>query len=396
MSEAPEPIFRHLICRSFFADFLSPLVIAYQGFFLGRGGKAMSKRGVTIGGVVALTLAGLLLCIGPASAQRFGRAGWAPAYGWNYGYANGYTPYWAGYPTGWFGYNTYSYSSPQNFTYGNYYHPFSGNYWGYSYNEPQVYSFYDAGAYSTPGYTGYYAPAYTGQYAASGTNMRYEGAYESSDENLNNPNAISVNVRVPANAKIWFDGQPTQQQGGFRQFISPPVQSGKAYSYTIKAEWTENGQKVEKTKEVNVHAGDRVTLDMLQGKNGVVTFGNAPGGATRTGTGASGQGNINRTTTPPSETERSTVPDNTNKKPSPGATGTTPTGLKPTTRTPATPPPPPGSNRSTTPEKGSTTPEKGSTTPEKGPTTPEKGPNKTPGTGSPGTSNTGGINNPDK
>ncbi len=365
----------------------------------------MLKRGTTIAGVLALTLAGLLLCAGPAAAQRFYRGGWAPAYGWNYGYTSGYTPYWGGYPGGWFGYNTYSYASPQNFTYGNYYHPYSGNYWGYNYSSPEYYSgYYNPGMYSTPAYTGYYAPGFTGQYAASGTNMGYGGAYESSEENLNNPNAIAVNVRVPANAKVWFDDQPTQQQGSFRQFISPPVQPDKAYTYTIKAEWTDNnGQKVDKTKEVNVHAGDRFTLDMLQGKNGTVTFNNAAN-TNRTGTGANEYNNQNRTNratvpnenVPPSGSRtnpsdfsnapgaggatpninRTNPPNNTNKNPTTGATGTNPTGLNPTTGTPATAPTSPSSNRSTVPDTNS---------------------NKTQGTGSPGTSNTSGTNNnPDK
>ncbi len=378
----------------------------------------MLKRGTTIAGALALTLAGLLLCAGPAAAQRFYRGGgWAPAYGWNYNHASGYTPYWGGYPGGWFGYNTYSYASPQNFTYGNYYHPYSGNYWGYNYASPEYYSgYYNPGMYSTPANTGYYAPGFTGQYTTSGTNMGYGGAYESSEENMNNPNAIAVNVRVPANAKVWFDNQPTQQQGSFRQFISPPVQPGKVYTYTIKAEWMDNGQKVDKTKQVDVHAGDHFTLDMLQGKNGTVTFNNA---ANTNRTGATEYNNQNRTN---QGTNRATVPNdnvppsgsrtnpsdfsnapgaggatpninrtnplnNTNKNPTTGEKGTNPTGLNPTTGTPATVPTSPSSNRSTTPGTGS------NNTSGTGTGTPGTTNTTGTGTGSPGKTNTSGTNN---
>lgn len=355
----------------------------------------MLRRGMTIGGGLALTLAGLLLCAGPASAQRFYRGGWAPARGWNYGYTNGYTPYWSGYQNGWYGYNTYNYAAPQDFTYGAYYHPYSGNYWGYNYNAFPQYSsgYYNPGMYTGAAYNGLAAPTYGGQYVTSGMNPGYEGAYESSDESMNNPNAIAVNVRVPANAKVWFDNQATQQQGSFRQFISPPVQPGKAYTYTIKAEWMDNGQKVDKTKQVDVHAGDHFTLDMLQGKNGTVSFNNSANGTNRTGTDVNTFNDRNRinnrndqgtsrTTVPndivpPSGSRtnpndlsngtgaggatpninRTNPPNNTNKNPTTGDTGTNPTGLNPTTKTPVTTPTSPSSNRSTVPGTGSKTPQ---------------------------------------
>jgi uncharacterized protein (TIGR03000 family) len=87
------------------------------------------------------------------------------------------------------------------------------------------------------------------------------------------PNAVSINIRVPADAKVWFDGQSTRQQGTIRQFVSPPLPQGQDYTYDIKAEWTENGQTVDKTRTVTVQAGDRLTLDMLQGDHGTPTLG---------------------------------------------------------------------------------------------------------------------------
>jgi hypothetical protein len=108
----------------------------------------MLGRGLTLAGGLALGLATLLLCVTPVSAQRFGRGGWG------------------GYPGGWYGYNTYSYSSPQNFTYGNYYHPYSGNYWDYSYAAPYPSGYYTPGM--APVYSDAAGPRHFGQYAASG------------------------------------------------------------------------------------------------------------------------------------------------------------------------------------------------------------------------------------
>ncbi len=392
----------------------------------------MLRRRLTLGGGLALTLAALLLCTGPAAAQRFGRGGWG-GYGWNnYGYGGGwnnygwggaYNPYWGGYPGGWYGYNTYSYASPQNFTYGNYYHPYSGNYWDYSYSAPYYSGYYNPG--TAPVYSGDVGPGYFGQYAATGRNTGYEGAYESSDENLNNPNAVSINIRVPADAKVWFDGQSTRQQGTFRQFVSPPIQQGKDYTYDIKAQWNDNGKTVTKTKTVTVHAGERLTLDMLKGENGTVTVNsganqrdnahraNTDRNATdRTGRDldanrdAINERNRNTTAplpgTSPSRVPNNNVPptgnrtnpndqsnapgangaspninrtnpnSNTGANPTTGATGTNPTGLNPATGTPATSPTSPSTNRTTAPGTGSDT---------------------TRGTNNPGT---GGTNNPNK
>jgi hypothetical protein len=69
-----------------------------------------------------------------------------------------------------------------------------------------------------------------------------QGPQKPSSPDMTNANAVPLNVRVPAQAKVW-----------------------------IKAEWTENGKKVEKTKMVTVQAGDRPTLDLLQGDDGTGT-----------------------------------------------------------------------------------------------------------------------------
>jgi uncharacterized protein (TIGR03000 family) len=82
--------------------------------------------------------------------------------------------------------------------------------------------------------------------------------YAPQDENV-----VRINVRVPASAQVWFDGAKTTQTGSLRQFVSPPLDSDRECSYQIRAHWTEGGRDVERTRKVNFHAGDQVTVNFM-------------------------------------------------------------------------------------------------------------------------------------
>src|SRR5262249_51957393 len=70
-----------------------------------------------------------------------------------------------------------------------------------------------------------------------------------------------VDVRLPANAELWFDGVKTAQSGGFRQFETPALAPVKDYHYDVRAAWSENGREVTREKRVYVRAGDHVRVD---------------------------------------------------------------------------------------------------------------------------------------
>jgi uncharacterized protein (TIGR03000 family) len=72
-----------------------------------------------------------------------------------------------------------------------------------------------------------------------------------------------LRVRVPADAELWIGDSPTAQLGAERQFVSPPLESGRNLSYEIRARWQEQGRAVERTRTVPVYPGDRVTVDFL-------------------------------------------------------------------------------------------------------------------------------------
>jgi uncharacterized protein (TIGR03000 family) len=72
---------------------------------------------------------------------------------------------------------------------------------------------------------------------------------------------VVVEVRVPADAEVWFDGAKTQQTGPTRTFVSPPLTPGTDYSYTVRVRWNDAGRAKEEAREVEVHAGDRIRVE---------------------------------------------------------------------------------------------------------------------------------------
>jgi uncharacterized protein (TIGR03000 family) len=73
-----------------------------------------------------------------------------------------------------------------------------------------------------------------------------------------------VTVRVPSDAKVWFENQATKQQGAVRNFVSPELTPGQNYTYDVRATWQENGRTVEQKRQVAVHAGSPVTIDFTK------------------------------------------------------------------------------------------------------------------------------------
>ena len=72
-------------------------------------------------------------------------------------------------------------------------------------------------------------------------------------------------VKVPANAKLWVDYQPTNQTGPVRVFRTPAtLQPGKMYEYVFHAEWDRNGQAVARDRAVQFDLGADKVVDFTQ------------------------------------------------------------------------------------------------------------------------------------
>jgi uncharacterized protein (TIGR03000 family) len=74
---------------------------------------------------------------------------------------------------------------------------------------------------------------------------------------------IRLSVHVPdESAQVWIEGQPTEQTGTVREFVSPPVTIGQRYTYTVRGSWTENSTPVSRTKTIPVEAGRVYMVDL--------------------------------------------------------------------------------------------------------------------------------------
>jgi len=62
-------------------------------------------------------------------------------------------------------------------------------------------------------------------------------------------------VSLPADAKLLIDDNPTKQTSASRVFVTPPLQPGKTYAYTLTAERMSEGKPQRVSQEVTVRAG---------------------------------------------------------------------------------------------------------------------------------------------
>ncbi len=204
--------------------------------------------------VVALAIAVTMLTFVPSECQAWGRCGYG-GYGGYGGYYGGYGGY-----GGWGGYAGYGgYYWPGSYTYNSWYPSYyaTTGYWS-----PYTYS------YSYPSYS---YPAVTASFAVPSERAAENGrgSYVSTDGNEEASNGAGrvswpdrestalIEVQVPANAEIWFNGHKTQQTGPDRFFVTPSLSSDMTSSYDVRAHWMDNGKAVDRKKELKVEPGKR-------------------------------------------------------------------------------------------------------------------------------------------
>jgi uncharacterized protein (TIGR03000 family) len=76
--------------------------------------------------------------------------------------------------------------------------------------------------------------------------------------------SAEITVVVPADAELFFDGDPTTQTGSERLFVTPLLKPGTTFHYNLAARWKADGKTVEQKRTVEVTSGGRVRLDFLK------------------------------------------------------------------------------------------------------------------------------------
>ena len=238
----------------------------------------MSSRWVWGFGSPALILAGLLAGSGSAFAAggHGGGGGGHGGGGHSGGFSGGHSGSFGGH-SGNFGGHPGSWSGQSGNWNG---HGGSWNRGGYGYHRyyPGFYGF-GIGIGYYPWYYDSYAPYGAGDYGYAAAYPPYggdggaslqtgappdDGGYPPPPQPPPVPeNGVLIGVRVPPEAELWFEGQKTSQTGPFREFASPSLTPGEEFVYEVRARWNENGQQVERTRKVRVHAGDRMLVNFL-------------------------------------------------------------------------------------------------------------------------------------
>jgi uncharacterized protein (TIGR03000 family) len=72
-------------------------------------------------------------------------------------------------------------------------------------------------------------------------------------------------VRIRPDAQLQVDGSPTRQTGEVRRFVTPPLEVGKTFSYTLSAVWQPNNYETyTRTRKVHVQPGKEATIDLRE------------------------------------------------------------------------------------------------------------------------------------
>ncbi len=81
------------------------------------------------------------------------------------------------------------------------------------------------------------------------------------------PTQATVVVKLPADARLYVDGELASLTSDTRTFTTPQIQRDRDYFYTIRAETTRDGQTVARSERITVRAGlmSRVDFGDLMG-----------------------------------------------------------------------------------------------------------------------------------
>jgi uncharacterized protein (TIGR03000 family) len=75
------------------------------------------------------------------------------------------------------------------------------------------------------------------------------------------PRPARLTVRLPADARLFIDGELCPLTSASRSFNTPALQPGKEYHYNLRMEVTRNGVRRVQSQRVAFSAGRHVTVD---------------------------------------------------------------------------------------------------------------------------------------
>ena len=76
------------------------------------------------------------------------------------------------------------------------------------------------------------------------------------------PQPATIRVELPADAKLTVDGEPTRSMSAVRSFITPPLELGKTFHVTLKAEFVRGNKAWIVAEKVPLRAGRETNVSL--------------------------------------------------------------------------------------------------------------------------------------
>jgi uncharacterized protein (TIGR03000 family) len=92
---------------------------------------------------------------------------------------------------------------------------------------------------------------------------------EKKSSTLAEPASATILVSLPADARLLIDDQATTSTGYSRLFVSPTLNPGREYHYTLKAQAVRDGKTVTAERVITVRAGETTPASLKLPEIGV-------------------------------------------------------------------------------------------------------------------------------
>jgi uncharacterized protein (TIGR03000 family) len=81
----------------------------------------------------------------------------------------------------------------------------------------------------------------------------------------------TILVSVPAGARLIVDGTPTTSTSEFRTLVTPALEVGSTYVYTMTVEVVRDGQTMVQSQQVNVRGGETASVQFNFSTQGIAS-----------------------------------------------------------------------------------------------------------------------------
>ncbi len=90
-------------------------------------------------------------------------------------------------------------------------------------------------------------------------------------EEVSNDSSATIAVSLPADAQLTVDGNATRSTSDRRSFVTPALENGVNYVYSLRAEVVRDGQVSVQTQEVTVRGGQTTDVSFTFASQGVAS-----------------------------------------------------------------------------------------------------------------------------